>query len=318
MKIQGGIEMETRVFLQTEIPGKTLFARGKVRDTWEIPGWPRTNGKELLLMITTDRVSAFDSVVGRVPELGKIRNLISLFWFERLKGICPNHIFSVDQQLCAHTVKEKYREPNDLIGRSVLVYPATVFPVECVVRGYLDGSAWDSYQESGTICGIKLPPGLKRAEKLPQPIFTPAAKAKTGHDENITFDEMVKLVGGGVAETLRGLSIRFYIEAARWAEICGIIIADTKFEFGLRLGQIIVVDEMLTPDSSRLWEAIRYKPGGPQPSFDKQPLRDWLKEIGWNKQPPAPALPDEVVANIRERYVTAYELLVGNIWPPKF
>lgn len=311
--------MEGKVLLKTEIPDKKLFApRGKVRDTWEIPGWPRTNGEKLLLMITTDRISAFDSVVGGVPELGKIRNQISLFWFDRLKSACPNHLFSSNQQLCADTIKAKYREQNDLMGRCALVYLAKVFPVECVVRGYLAGSAWESYQKDGTVCGIKLRSGLKEGEELSPPIFTPATKARTGHDENITFDEMVRLVGASTAEILRDFSLRLYIEAARWARICGIIIADTKFEFGLRNGQIIVVDELLTPDSSRFWDAAEYKPGRSQPSFDKQPLRDWLKASGWNRQPPAPALPDEVVTGMRERYVTAYEWLVGKTWPPKF
>jgi phosphoribosylaminoimidazole-succinocarboxamide synthase len=308
-----------KVILETDIPGKKLYRRGKVRDTYRIPGWPRTDNEELLLMITTDRSSAFDIVMSRgIPELGKIRNQISLFWFELLKDICPNHIFSADQQLCARTVKKQYREPNDLIGRSVLVYPAAVFPVECVVRGFLDGSAWESYKETGEVCGIKLQPELKRAEELPQPIFTPATKARTGHDENITFDGMAELVGGGIAEKLRDLSLRLYIEADRWARTRGIIIADTKFEFGLRPGQIVIADELLTPDSSRFWEAVLHKPGRPQPSFDKQPLRDWLKDSGWDKKPPPPDLPDEVIDKMRERYATAYERLVGKTWPPDF
>jgi phosphoribosylaminoimidazole-succinocarboxamide synthase len=308
-----------RVILETKIPGKKLFARGKVRDTWVIPAWPRTDGEKLLLMITTDRISAFDVVMSRgVPDLGKIRNQISLFWFERLKDICPNHIFSTDQQLCAATIKERDREKNDLIGRSVLVYPARVILVECVVRGYLAGSAWESYQKDEPISGIKLPPGLKEAEELPQPIFTPSTKAKTGHDQNIDFDTMVKMVGGGMTEKLRSLSLQIYQEAVQWARICGIIIADTKFEFGIRNGQIIVVDELLTPDSSRFWDLAEYKPSRPQPSFDKQPLRDWLKASGWNKQPPPPPLSDEVIVGMKGRYVEAYERLVGKIWPSEF
>lgn len=309
--------METRIVLETNIPDKTLFSRGKVRDTWEIPGWPRTNNEKLLLMITTDRISAFDMVMSQgVPELGKIRNQISLFWFGRLRSICPNHIFSADQTLCAATIKEKYRELNDPMGRSVLVYPAEVFPVECVVRGYLSGSAWESYQATGKVCGISLPPGLKEAEELPQPIFTPATKAETGHDENITFDTMVKMVGGEIAERLRELSLRFYTEANKWSKICGIIIADTKFEFGMCKDQIMMVDELLTPDSSRFWDSATYKPGGPQPSFDKQLLRDWLKASGWGKTPPPPPLPDEVIEGTHERYKEAYERLVGKIWVP--
>lgn len=308
-----------RVILETEIPGKELFARGKVRDTWVIPAGPGTDGEKLLLMITTDRISAFDVVMSRgVPDLGKIRNQISLFWFERLKDICPNHIFSTDQQLCAATIKEKDREKNDLMGRSVLVYPAQVILVECVVRGYLAGSAWESYQKDEPISGIKLPPGLKEAEELPQPIFTPTTKAKAGHDQNIGFDTMVKMVGVGMAVKLRSLSLQIYQEAVQWARICGIIIADTKFEFGIHNGKIIVVDELLTPDSSRFWDLAGYKPGRPQPSFDKQPLRDWLKATGWNKQPPPPSLSDEVIVGMKGRYVEAYERLVGKIWPPEF
>lgn len=307
-----------KVLLETEIPDKKLYARGKVRDTYWVPGWPRTDNEKLFLMITTDRISAFDSVVGGVPELGKIRNQISLFWFNKLRDICPNHVFSDDQQLCASTIKAEHRELNDLIGRCVLVYPAEVFPVECVVRGYLAGSAWESYREAGEVCGIPLPPGLKEAEELAEPIFTPATKARTGHDENITFDMMVTMVGKEVAEQLRDFSLRLYQEARFWARICGIIIADTKLEFGLRNSQIIVVDELLTPDSSRFWDATEYKPGRTQPSFDKQPLRDWLKASGWNKQPPAPPLPAEVVGGTKERYIEAYERLVGKIWLPRF
>lgn len=311
--------MESGVLLETNIPDKALFSRGKVRDTWEIPGWPRTNGEKLLLMITTDRVSALDVVMTRgVPELGKIRNQISLFWFERLRHICPNHIFSSDQELCAATVKKQYRARNDPVGRSVLVYPAEIFTVECVVRGYLAGSAWESYKETGTICGIKLPSGLKESEHLPQPIFTPAIKARTGHDENIDFDTVVKMVGGEVAEKIRDISFQLYREAVQWARICGLIIADTKFEFGIRNDLIMVVDELLTPDSSRFWDTITYKPGGPQPSFDKQPLRDWLKASDWDRNPPAPSLPDDVVEGTRVRYIETYERLAGKIWPPKF
>jgi len=310
--------MEKKVLIQTEIPEKKLFVRGKVRDTWEIPGWPGKNEK-LLLMVTTDRISAFDVIMPKgVPDLGKIRNQISLFWFNRLRDICPNHIFSDDQRLCASIVKEEYRETNDLLGRCVLIYSAEVFPVECVVRGHITGSAWKSYQETGTVCGIKLRPGLREAEELPRPIFTPTTKVRIGHDEPIDFDTMVKMVGDSTAEALRGKSLRLYKKAASWARIVGVIIADTKFEFGIHNGQIILVDELITPDSSRFWDVATYKPGGPQPSFDKQPLRDWLKASGWDRQPPAPPLPDEVIEGTRERYVEAYERLVGEFWPPEF
>ncbi|MDI6603500.1 MAG: phosphoribosylaminoimidazolesuccinocarboxamide synthase [Patescibacteria group bacterium] len=312
--------METRVLLKTNIPDKKLFVKGKVRDIWEIPASSLTNNENLLLMITTDRISAFDVVMSRgIPELGKIRNQISLFWFNKLKDICPNHIFSDDQHFCASLVEADYRESNDLIGRCVLVYPAKVFPVECVVRGYLVGSAWESYQETGKVCGISLSAGLKKGGKLSQPIFTPAIKARTGHDENIDFETMVAMVGKKeVAEQLRDLSLQLYQEAYRWTMRCGIVIVDTKFEFGLRNDQIIVVDELLTPDSSRFWDIADYKPEGTQISFDKQPLRDWLNASGWNKQPPAPPLPDEVVEETKKIYIEAYERLVGKTWPPGF
>lgn len=311
--------MKGKTLLKTEIPKQKLYARGKVRDTWIIPARLGTKLEQLLLMITTDRISAFDVIMPQgVPDLGKIRNQISLFWFNRLKTICPNHIFSSDQQVCVENIEKKYQKLNDLIGRSVLVFWAKVIPIEWVVRGYLAGSAWESYKENGKICGIKLPPGLKEAEELPQPIFTPATKAKINHDENIDFDTMVKLVGGEVAEILRDKSLQLYTEANSWAKICGIIIADTKFEFGFYKNKLILIDELLTPDSSRFWDLATYKPGGPQPSFDKQPLRDWLKATGWNRNPPPPNLPDKVIRGMRERYIEAYERLVGKFWPPEF
>jgi len=243
--------MKAKVLLRTEVPDKNLYARGKVRDNYDIPGWWRTKGESLILMITTDRLSAFDVFVGGVPELGKIRNQISIFWFGKLEVICPNHIFSTDQELCSKTIKTRYRQQNDLIGRSVLVKKAKKIPVECVVRGYLDGSAWEAYEKGEPICGIKLPSGLKRAEGLFAPIFTPTTKAETGHDEPITFDELVGMVGGDVAEELRYKSVKIYQAAHRLADIRGIIIADTKFEFGFIDGKLTLIDELLTPDSSR-------------------------------------------------------------------
>lgn len=206
---------------------------------------------------------------------------------------------------------------NDLLGRCALVLKVGVFPLECVVRGYLTGSGWKSYQENGIVCGIRLPAGLKEAEKLPEPIFTPTTKAKIGHDEPLTFDEMVSLIGGQAAEKMREVSIRIYKKAADFAESRGIIIADTKFEFGFSK-KIILVDELLTPDSSRFWDKTFYSPGGPQLSYDKQPFRDWLEISGWNKQSPSPPLPDEVIEKTRERYLRAYESLVGDAWPPNF
>jgi len=310
--------MKGKIILQTNLPGEKLFARGKVRDTWESQ-WPGRNSERLLLMITTDRLSAFDAVMSRgVPELGKLRNQISLFWFEQLKDICPNHIYSGNQQVCAGILRGTVQKDNDLLGRCALVYGVGVFPVECIVRGYITGSGWKNYQKDGTVCGIKLSAKLREADKLLEPIFTPTTKAKTGHDIPITFDEMVSLVGGQAAEAMREKSVRLYKEADKFAEACGIIIADTKFEFGLSGKDIILVDELLTPDSSRLWDKALYEPGGPQLSLDKQPVRDWLKLSGWNKKPPPPPLPDEVVEKTRERYVKAYERLTGNIWPPVF
>ncbi len=311
--------MEAKVLLETKIPDKRLYARGKVRDNYDIPGWWRTNREDLLLMIATDRISAFDVVLPNgILDKGKILTQISLFWFERTKKLCPNHVFSDDQQFCAATVKEKYRQENDLLGRCTLARKAKKIPVECVVRGYLDGSAWEAYQREEPICGIKLQPGLKRAEELPQPIFTPTTKAESGHDQPLTFDELVKMVGGEVAEELRDKSLLVYHAAHQRGKICGIIIADTKFEFGIIDGEIILIDELLTPDSSRFWDFPSYRPGGPQPSFDKQPVRDWLTATGWNKKPPAPPLPEEVIAGTSERYGEAYERLVGKTWPPKF
>ena len=311
--------METnKPLLKTYIPDKEPLAYGKVRDNYNIPGWWRTKGRSLILMITTDRLSAFDVVIGGVPDLGKVRNQISLLWFGKLEVICPNHIFSTDQELCSKTIKAKHRQQNDLIGRSVLVRQAQRIPVECVVRGYLDGSAWEVYKTGEPICGIKLPSGLKRAEELLAPIFTPTTKAEVGHDESITFDELVEMVGGDVAEELRYKSIKTYQAAHHLADTRGIIIADTKFEFGFIDGKLTLIDELLTPDSSRFWDKAAYRPGGPQPSFDKQPVRDWLTASGWNKKPPAPALPNSVIEDTAARYREAYKKFSGKPWPPKF
>lgn len=303
--------MEAKVLTETKIPDKRLYARGKVRDNYDIPGWWRTNHESLILMITTDRLSAFDVVIGGVPELGKIRNQISISWFEKLEVTCSNHVFSADQELCAKTIKAKHRQQNDLSGRCLLVRRAQRISVECVVRGYLDGSAWEAYQEGGPVCGIKLPSGLKRAEELFAPIFTPTTKAEVGHDEPITFDELVGMVGGDVAEELRYKSIKVYQAAHRLAAARGIIIADTKFEFGFINGKIVLIDELLTPDSSRFWDKAVYKPGGPQPSFDKQPVRDYLAASGWNKKPPAPVLPEGVIKDTTARYQEAYRRLTS-------
>lgn len=328
--------MEKRVLLETEIPWLTLHKRGKVRDSYLLPPQPGTSRPTLLLIIATDRISAFDSVLPNgVPDKGLVLNLMSLFWFNRTREICPNHVYSDDQEYCvAHARKGEHRL-NELKGRCTLAKLAKVIPVECVVRGYLSGSAWANYQEDGTICGIKLPAGLEESSKLPQPIFTPATKAESGHDLNIDFDTMVTVIdewlekeglqqrfkAGQIAEEIRDKSLRIYSEAYQYAKVCGILIADTKMEFGIdeETVQIILIDELLTPDSSRFWDTLLYKPGGPQPSYDKQPVRDWLiKEAKWDRNPPAPLLPDKIVEETRERYVNAYEILVGKPWPPKF
>lgn len=304
--------------IKTNIPGKKLFSRGKVRDTYLIPGWHRTNGREILLMITTDRLSAFDAVVAAVPDAGKLRNLISFFWFGFLESICPNHVISADQQLCAATVKEGHRQTNDLLGRSLLVHKAWPIMVECVVRGFLAGSAWESYRKNGKVCGIKLPSGLKEAEELSEPIFTPTTKANAGHDEPIDFDALVKMVGGNVAEELRRLSLKIYKTAVPVAKLGGIIIADTKFEFGIIDGKLCLIDEALTPDSSRFWDLARYSPGRSQPSFDKQPVRDWLEKSGWDKKSPPPKLSGQVIAETQERYIACYQKIVGKRYPPEY
>ncbi len=315
--------MDSNLLLETNIPGKKLFARGKVRDTYLIRNWREKCAdpfyENVLLQITTDRISAFDAVMDEgVPESGKIRNQISLFWFSRLANICPNHVICSNQAACASAVDEEPDGPNNLAGRSVLVRKANVFPVELIVRGYISGSAWEKYQAGEDICGIKLPSGLRESDRLLQPIFTPTTKAKIGHDEPITFDRLVELLGPETAEILRENSIKLYIEAEKLASLRGIIIADTKFEFGMYNGKIILVDECLTPDSSRFWDSSAYKPGKSQPSFDKQPLRDWLKSTGWDKKPPPPRLPAGVIEDTRDRYAEAYERIVGKTWPNRF
>ncbi len=273
-----------------------LVARGKVRDIY-------TAGPDELLFIATDRISAFDHVLGSgIPDKGRILTQISLFWFEFLADVVPNHLISAVPAGLA----------PELAGRTMLVKRAQMFPVECVVRGYLSGSGWKDYQATGGICGIALPAGLRESDKLPEPIFTPAAKINTGgHDENISFEIMVATVGQDYADKLRALTLAIYAKASAYAATKGVILADTKFEFGLVNGEIVLADEVLTPDSSRYWPADKYTPGGPTPSFDKQFVRDYLERIGWNKQAPAPALPADVIAQTRERYLHAFQLLTG-------
>jgi phosphoribosylaminoimidazole-succinocarboxamide synthase len=290
------------VLLQTDFPDLELFASGKVRDVYQI-------GSDHLLFIASDRISAFDYVLATgIPHKGQVLTQISLFWFDFLKDIVPNHLVTADVNQYPAEIR-KYAD--QLRGRSMLVRRAEMFPVECVVRGYLSGSGWKEYKTSGSVCGIKLPSGLRESEQLPEPIFTPATKATTGHDENISFEHMSRLVDPEDARQLRDLSLAIYRKAADYARKKGIIIADTKFEFGRTPAGITLADEVLTPDSSRFWPADQYQPGMSQQSFDKQYVRDYLEEIRWNKQPPAPALPADVARKTSEKYVQAYRQLTG-------
>src|SRR5437879_1761013 len=289
--------------LQTDFPELELFASGKVRDVYQV-------GSDHLLFVATDRISAFDYVLATgIPNKGRVLTQISLFWFDFLKGVVPNHLVTAD--LSRYPI-EIQQYAGQLRGRSMLVQRAEMFPVECVVRGYLSGSGWKEYTATGSVCGIKLPAGLRESEELPEPIFTPATKATTGHDENISFQAMTRLVDPGDAGRLRDLSLTIYRKAAAYARQKGIIIADTKFEFGRTAAGITLADEVLTPDSSRFWPADLYSPGMAQQSFDKQYVRDYLEEIRWNKLPPAPALPAEVARKTSEKYVEAYRQLTGH------
>lgn len=289
------------VLLHTDFPGLPLHASGKVRDLYLLDG--------RMLFVATDRISAFDYVLASgIPNKGRVLTQLSLFWFDFLSAIVANHVSTADV-----SQYPEFLQPwrHDLEGRSMLVVRADMVTIECVVRGYLSGSAWKEYQQKGSVCGIALPLGLKESEKLPQPIFTPAVKATSGHDENISFQEMVQRAGPKLSEQLRDLSLRIYRAAAGYAAERGILIADTKFEFGRTPAGLVLADEVLTPDSSRFWPAAEYRPGGPQESFDKQYVRDYLESIRWNKQPPAPALPAEVAQRTSEKYMEAYRLLTG-------
>jgi phosphoribosylaminoimidazole-succinocarboxamide synthase len=290
------------VLLRTEYPDLQLHASGKVRDVYKIDD-------DRLLFVATDRISAFDYILATgIPHKGKVLTQLSLFWFDFLKDVVPNHLITADVNQYPADIR-KYSD--QLRARSMVVMNAEMFPVECVVRGYISGSAWKEYKASGTVCGIELPKGLKESDQLPQPIFTPATKATSGHDENIPFSEMARLIGGEVSEQLRDLTLKVYKKAADYARTMGIIIADTKFEFGRTSRGITLADEVLTPDSSRFWPADKYKAGQAQESYDKQYVRDYLEEIRWNKQPPAPALPAEVARKTSEKYLEAYEQLTG-------
>lgn len=295
-------ELLDSVLLQTDFPELELHASGKVRDVYRLDN-------EHLLFVATDRISAFDYVLATgIPHKGQVLTQISLFWFDFLKNIVPNHVVTADVERYPAVVK-KYT--NQLRGRSMMVVRGEMFPVECVVRGYLSGSGWKEYQASGKVCGISLPSGLKESDKLPEPIFTPATKATTGHDENISFEQMCQIVDPEEARRLRDISLKLYTTAADYARERGIIIADTKFEFGRTAAGITLADEVLTPDSSRFWPADQYSPGKAQESYDKQYVRDYLEQIRWNKKPPAPSLPPEVARRTSEKYLEAYRQLTG-------
>jgi phosphoribosylaminoimidazole-succinocarboxamide synthase len=290
------------VLLRTEFQDLRLHASGKVRDVYRLDS-------DRLLFVATDRISAFDYILATgIPHKGKVLNQISLFWFDFLKDIVPNHLITADVRQYPAEI-QKYAD--QLRGRSMVVMSAEMVPVECVVRGYISGSAWKEYKATGKVCGIELAKGLRESDQLPEPIFTPSTKATTGHDENIPFSEMVRLVGAEVAKELRDLTLKVYRKAADYARTRGIIIADTKFEFGRTARGMTLADEVLTPDSSRFWPADKYQPGRAQDSYDKQYVRDYLEEIRWNKQPPAPALPAEVARKTSDKYLEAYQQLTG-------
>jgi len=291
------------VLLKTQIPELQLHASGKVRDVYIVDD-------KQLLFVATDRISAFDYILATgIPHKGHVLNQLSLFWFDFLSDVVPNHLIAADVDRYPEAVR---KHADQLRGRSMLVERAMMFPVECVVRGYISGSAWKEYKATGTVSGIKLPAGLKESEAFPEPIFTPSTKATSGHDENISFDQMCEIVGTETASHLRDLTLRVYKKAADYARTRGIIIADTKFEFGLTEKGITLADEVLTPDSSRFWPADKYAPGRAQDSYDKQYVRDYLEQIHWNKQPPAPALPAEVAHRTSEKYLEAYFQLTGH------
>jgi len=290
------------VILQTELSGIERHAQGKVRDVYSVD-------KDRLLIVATDRISAFDYILATgIPDKGRVLTQLSIFWFDFLRGVTPTHFLTANVDEYPEELR-KFR--GQLEGRSMLVKRADMIEIECVARGYISGSGWKEYRESGTVCGIRLPAGLKESDKLTEPIFTPATKAQSGHDENVSFEHVVSLIGEDLASRLRSLTLDIYSRAAKYAETKGVIIADTKFEFGFVDGELVLGDEVLTPDSSRFWPAESYKPGGAQFSFDKQFVRDYLESIQWNKQPPAPALPEDVAENTAAKYRQAYQVLTG-------
>ncbi len=314
--------LSTAPLLETSLQDLTLHRRGKVRDVYEVDGG--------LLIVATDRISAFDYVLGSgIPDKGKVLTQLSAFWFERMADLVAHHMIATDPDAFPAAAR---RHADLLRGRTMFVRRTEPVPIECVARGYLSGSGWKEYRESGSVCGVKLPPGLRESDRLPEPIFTPATKAETGHDVNISAEEAGAIVGHDLIQRLKTLTLEIYRRGAELAEAKGIIVADTKFEFGLarrsdhtstaarlppgreeagREDEIVLIDEVLTPDSSRFWPRAEYEPGRGQPSFDKQYVRDYLEEIRWNKQPPVPSLPDEVIRRTRDKYVEAYRLLTN-------
>jgi phosphoribosylaminoimidazole-succinocarboxamide synthase len=294
----------TKPVLETSFSDLQLMRRGKVRDVYEVD-------EDHLLIVATDRISAFDCILPTpIARKGEVLTALSRFWFEKLGHIVPNHLVTMEIAEMPEAVR---RHDESLRGRSMLVHRTEVFPIECVVRGYITGSGWKDYRRTGEVCGHRLPTGLLESEQLPEPIFTPATKAEEGHDENISEARMCEIIGEEVTTTLRDISQRLYTEASEYARTRGIIIADTKFEFGRdKAGRIILIDEVLTPDSSRFWPADQYEAGKSQPSFDKQFVRDYLETLDWNKQPPAPPLPPEIAQATTERYLEAYRLLAGS------
>jgi phosphoribosylaminoimidazole-succinocarboxamide synthase len=290
------------VILESNLPGIERYARGKVRDVYRVD--------DRLLIVATDRISAFDFILPTgIPDKGRVLTQLSIFWFDFLSQVTPTHFLTASVAEYPDILRPY---ADQLEGRSMLVKRARMVEIECVARGYLSGSGWKEYREQGTVCGILLPAGLRESDRLPETIFTPATKAQTGHDENISFETMANLVGSELAGKLRDLTLEIYTLAARYAESKGIIIADTKFEFGFVGDQLVLGDEVLTPDSSRFWPADHYQPGGPQHSYDKQFVRDYLESIHWNKQPPAPPLPEEVAAKTSEKYRQAYSVITGH------
>jgi phosphoribosylaminoimidazole-succinocarboxamide synthase len=292
-----------KVLRETQFAGLSPSARGKVRDIYDLG--------DKLLIVATDRLSAFDVILPTpIPDKGRVLTQLSLFWFDLLKDVIPNHILSATEFPAPF---DKFQD--ELAGRSMLVRKTQPLPIECVVRGYVSGSGWKDYRTTGNICGIVLPNGLRESDRLPEPIFTPATKAVSGHDENIPFEQAQKMVGQDLAEEVRAVSLELYRRASAHAEPRGIIVADTKFEFGLLNNKLIWIDEALTPDSSRFWPAAHYSPGGPQASFDKQFVRDYLERMRWPKTPPGPELPPEVVDATREKYREAYRILTSHELP---